>query len=157
MSLFSRQELLDALSIKGRINYLVTNGLGYQTHTNFIQGRENKLGFFARYFSRHTSEDKVKNSPEGLQAHLYELEKKDDELSLEILTSILEITPITRTSISGIIFKLLHRKGAKESLFSHSRDRAVEQVGLQNLLDKLLETTETITSQSYLYRDKRSI
>jgi len=59
--------------IQERIEYIVTNGSGYDSRTRFIECREKELGFIERNL---VSEDSVKNSPEGLQAHLVNLDLK---------------------------------------------------------------------------------
>lgn len=66
------------LPIQEFIDYKVTNWLGYDSKTNFIDGREKELNKIERAHISLSSitEEEVKNSNKGLKAHLFEMEAR---------------------------------------------------------------------------------
>ena len=61
--------------IQLQIEASVTNGMGYDSRTKFIQGRESKLGAVEKKLvnSSGITEENVKDSRYGLRAHLAKL------------------------------------------------------------------------------------
>ncbi len=64
-------------NIQKRIEYLVTNGLGYNSQTKFLNGREDLslLERFSKKFLKNREEN-IKNTFYGLRTHLFEMEIK---------------------------------------------------------------------------------
>src|SRR3989344_610300 len=68
---------MEKTPIQRRIEMSVTNGIGYDSQTQFIEGRWEKLGYLEKINAwLFVDEEDIKNSKEGLSAHLADLQSK---------------------------------------------------------------------------------
>ncbi|MDP1695704.1 MAG: hypothetical protein Q8L29_02210 [archaeon] len=101
-------------AIQERIEYIVTNGLRYDSRTEFIDGREKEIGWLDRNL---VSEKKVKNSPEGLQAHLAELDLIYWAPRVEYMQNLLKTAP------RGYTFRFANETEANFNFFQRISHR----------------------------------
>lgn len=67
---------MEEMTIKERIEFLVTNSLGYNSQTDFIEGNE----FLSK--TLNLTNEEIKNTEKGLQAHLAHLDSKTRSLDI---------------------------------------------------------------------------
>ena len=132
--------------LQHQIEKIVTHGLGYNTQTQFFESREKDLGIIEKlardYF---VSEEEVKNSPEGLKAHLYELDVRKLLPLLEKAMNYFSTTPLYKYPFKKLTGTHLLRGYQKEitSSFKINRNRVVRDVAIKQFFKRELNGAKT--------------
>ncbi len=121
--------------IQRRIEYNVTHGLFYNSQTNFIDGREFDFSDLdwqeiERY---HLKEKSVKNSQEGLQAHLFEMEQRVKlpiiQVNRDYLQAKGKLTPWKRFRLRVAEYFLSDSEGLKDAAVYETINKIKERRG----------------------------
>lgn len=116
---------MNKTAIQLRIEAMVTNGMGYDSRTKFIQGRESKLSAVEKklFNSSGITEEDVKDSRYGLRAHLAKLKAMN--------------TLRKYSGSEGLLKRTRYRVslGNQIASYEYERRNAIVLAGLRRLVD----------------------
>ena len=128
-------------AIQKRIEDSVTNGLGYDSRTIFMNGRQGQMGIIEKFLADYfVDEDDVKNSPAGLKVHLYEMWVKSIMPKISKTDEYLNSQPSYKHFFHRIMRKTILRNiGEVKGEVNY----AIREVGFRRLLKLKLNSSMT--------------